>query len=94
MENQVESHDPGQHLSRRKNAGTNLRVRPQYTEAPFHEVIEDPGASLLLEYWDILRRRKGTLVVIAFLGLVSSLLLTLPDTALSGACFPRNPEPQ
>ncbi len=80
MENELQSHDPGQHLSRRKNAGTSLRVRPQYVEATYPEVIEDPGSSLLLEYWDILRRRKGTLVLIAFLGLLSSLLFTLPQT--------------
>lgn len=82
MENQRQLNGPSQELRRQRSAGTSLRVRPQYTEAPFPEVIEDPGPSLLLEYWDILRRRKGTLVVIAFLGLVSSLLLTLPQTPL------------
>jgi polysaccharide biosynthesis transport protein len=36
----------------------------------------------LLEYWNILRRGGGTLALIAFLGLLFSLLLTLPQTPL------------
>ena len=40
------------------------------------------GPGLLLEYWDILRRHKGTLILIAFLGLLASLLFTLPQTPI------------
>ena len=82
MENQPLLDDPGPDPRRRKNGGTNLLARPQYIEAPSPEVIEEPGPGLLLEYWDILRRHKGTLILIAFLGLLASLLLTLPQTPI------------
>jgi len=82
MENQRQLAGPGEDPHQGRNAGTSLRVRPQYPEATFPEVIEDPDSSLLLEYWDILRRRKGTVVLIAFLGLLAALLFTLPQTPL------------
>ena len=82
MENQRQLDGPGEDLQKRTNAGTSMRVRPQYTEAAFPEVIEGSDFSLLLEYWDILRRRKGTIVLIAFLGFLASLLYTLPQTPL------------
>jgi uncharacterized protein involved in exopolysaccharide biosynthesis len=47
---------------------------------PSSQVIEEPGPGLLLEYWDIVRRHRGTLILIAFLGLLASILLTLPQT--------------
>ena len=79
MENQ-QLEGPGEGLQKRTSAATSMRVSPQYTEAAFPEVIEASDFSLLLEYWDILRRRKGTVVLIAFLGLLASLLYTLPQT--------------
>ena len=82
MENQPLLDDPGPDPRRRKNAGTNLLARPQYIEAPSPEIIEEPGPGLLLEYWDILRRRRGALVLIAFVGFLCSLLLTLPQTPI------------
>ena len=82
MENQPLLDDLGPDPRRRKNAGTNLLARPQYIEVPSPEVIEEPGPGLLLEYWDILRRHKGTLILIAFLGLLTSVLLTLPQTPI------------
>jgi capsular exopolysaccharide synthesis family protein len=51
-------------------------------EAPFPEVFEKPGPGLLPEYLQIFRRRKGTLILIVFLGLLTSLLLTLPQTPI------------
>lgn len=39
---------------------------------------EDGGG--LLEYWRILRRRKGTLVLVAFLGALAGVLVSLPQT--------------
>lgn len=80
MENQPQLDDPGRDLRSRNGAGTNLPTRPQYIEVPYREIIEEQGPGLLLEYWDILRRHKGTLVLIAFLGLLTALLLTLPQT--------------
>jgi capsular exopolysaccharide synthesis family protein len=69
-------------LQRRKNGESNLLARPQYIEVPSSAVIEEPGPGLLLEYWDILRRHKGTLILIAFLGLLTAFLLTLPQTPI------------
>jgi len=56
-----------------------LPARRQYMEMPFPEVFEDPGPGLLLEYWQILQRRKGILILMIFLGLALSLLFTLPQ---------------
>ena len=67
---------------RRKNGESNLLARPQYIEMPSSTVIEDSGPGLLLEYLDIVWRHKGTLILIAFLGLLASLLLTLPQTPI------------
>ncbi len=38
------------------------------------------GATLLSEYWRMLRRRKGTVLLIAFLGVAAGILATLPRT--------------
>jgi succinoglycan biosynthesis transport protein ExoP len=55
---------------------------PQYVEVPYPEVFEEPGPGQLHEYLQIFRRRKGTLILIVFLGLLTSLLLTLPQTPI------------
>jgi uncharacterized protein involved in exopolysaccharide biosynthesis/Mrp family chromosome partitioning ATPase len=65
--------------SRRRNS---LALRSRYIEAESPQLFEEPGPGLLLEYWDILRRRKGTLLLIAFLGLLASVLFTLPQTPI------------
>jgi capsular exopolysaccharide synthesis family protein len=49
---------------------------------PFPEVFEQPGPGLLPEYLQILWRRKGTLILIVVLGLLTSLLPTLLQTPL------------
>jgi capsular exopolysaccharide synthesis family protein len=49
---------------------------------PFPEEFVEPGPGLLPEYWQILRRRKGTLILVIFVGLLTSLLLTLPQTPI------------
>ena len=82
MENQPLLDDPGSDPRRRKSARTSLVARPQYIEVPSPGVIEEPSPGLLVEYWDILRRHRGTLIAIAFLGLLSSLLFTLPQTPI------------
>ncbi len=66
----------------RQAAPPNPPARPPYMEAPPPPMmmIEDQAPSLLLEYWHMLRRRKGTLVLIACLGLLAAVLLTLPQT--------------
>src|SRR5208283_3701980 len=65
-----------------KGAGANLPTRQPYLEVPSSSsaMIDEPGAGSLLEYGQMLRRRKGTLLLITCLGLLLSLLLTLPQT--------------
>ena len=48
-----------------------------YADSP---ADDDPDAPGLLEYVRILRRRKGTVLLIAFLGIVTGVLVTLPQT--------------
>jgi capsular exopolysaccharide synthesis family protein len=51
-------------------------------DMPFPEEFEEQGPGLLLEYLQILRRRQGTLILIIFLGVLMSLLLTIPQTPI------------
>jgi succinoglycan biosynthesis transport protein ExoP len=48
-------------------------------ELPFPDVFAETGPDLAPEYLQILWRRKGTLIFIACMGLLTSLLLTLPQ---------------
>jgi capsular exopolysaccharide synthesis family protein len=64
----------------RQPAAPALPARPPYMEFPPPMLLDDQGSGLLLDYWHMLRRRKGTLVLIACLGLLAALLLTLPQT--------------
>lgn len=83
MDNQPLLDDPGQGPYTRKGARTSLLPpRRQYMDMTFPEVFEESGPGMLPEYWQILRRRKGTLILIVFLGLLTSLLLTLPQTPI------------
>src|ERR1700681_222108 len=83
MENEPLLDDPGQGPCTRKGARTSLlSPRRQYKEVSYPEVFEEPGPGLLPEYLQILRRRKGTLILIVFLGLLTSLLLTIPQTPI------------
>ena len=72
--------DPNSKSLQRQNAPPYLPARPPYMEVPPPMLADDQGPGLLLEYWHMLRRRKGTLVLIAFLGLLGAVLLTLPQT--------------
>src|SRR2546422_6415796 len=56
-----------------------LRPRLPYVERVDSDFIEDESGSLL-EYWRILLRRKGPILLITFLGAVTGLLVTLPQT--------------
>ena len=44
------------------------------------EYLEDASPGGLLEYWNILRRRKGAVLLCAFLGILLAVLFTLPQT--------------
>jgi succinoglycan biosynthesis transport protein ExoP len=81
MENQplLEDHGPGP-LTRKCASTSFLPPRRQYMDMPYPEEFQELGPGLLPEYWQILQRRKGTLILIVFLGLLTSLLLTIPQT--------------
>ena len=80
MDNQHLLDDPDPQPRRRKPEETRLAPRPQYIEAPYAEVIDEPGRGLLLEYWDIIRCHRVALVLAAFFGTLAALLFTLPQT--------------
>lgn len=83
MENQPVLYDPRKDPGSLNDTRTNvLAPRRQYAELPYPDTFEGPGRGLLLEYLQIVRRRKGTLILIVFLGLLVSLLLTLPQTPI------------
>jgi succinoglycan biosynthesis transport protein ExoP len=83
MEKEPLLEDPGHGPLTQKGASISLLPpRRRYTDIPFPEEFEEPGPGLLPEYWQILRRRKGTLILIIFLGLLTSLLFTLPQTPI------------
>jgi capsular exopolysaccharide synthesis family protein len=44
--------------------------------------LNDSEQGSLVEYWRILRRRKGTLMIIAFVGALVGFLVTLPQTPI------------
>ena len=71
---------PGQTPVPHKNGTAHLPARAPYMEVPPPVVWNGEAPPLLLEYWYMLRRRKGTLVLIACLGLLAGVLLTLPQT--------------
>src|ERR1039458_6541269 len=82
MENRPLLEGPFPEPLKRTNSESKALARPQYVDVPYSPAIEEPGPGLLLEYLDIVRRHKGTLILIAFLGLLTSLLLTLPQTPI------------
>ncbi len=55
-----------------------------YSAAPYplEGDSSDDDSGGIVEYWRMLRRRRGTLILIAFIGLVASVLVTLPQTPI------------
>jgi capsular exopolysaccharide synthesis family protein len=49
---------------------------------PSQDKSSSPEAAGLVEYWKILRRHVGTLILISFLGGLAGLLVSLPQTAI------------
>jgi capsular exopolysaccharide synthesis family protein len=81
MDNQPLLDVSGHDSLARRDEKPNLRsARPQYIDAPASEIIDEPGPSLIFEYWHILRRHKGALLLIALLGFLASLLFTILQT--------------
>ena len=44
------------------------------------DAMNDSSQASLLDYWRILQRRKGTVILVAFVGLLIGVLVTLPQT--------------
>src|ERR1700684_276987 len=60
-------------------------LQASYTDAGYSngpDPSAEPESGGLLEYWRILRRRKGTLLLIALLGAIVGFLVTLPQTPI------------
>lgn len=72
-------HDSGQGILMRKNGHTNvLAPRQQSLDIPRAEAFEEHGGGLP-EYWQVLRRRKGALILMICVGLLAAMLITLPQ---------------
>ena len=71
---------PGQTPAQSRNGADHLPARPAYLEAPAPVILNGEPPPLLLEYWHMLRRHKGSLFLIASLGLLAGVLLTLVQT--------------
>jgi len=54
--------------------------KPGYPAGPGVDDLEEGGG--LLEYWQILRRRKGTVILGATLGVLAGILVTMPQTPI------------
>jgi capsular exopolysaccharide synthesis family protein len=59
-----------------------LVSRAHYIEAPYAEAMGESRPNVLLEYWDVVRRRWTSLLLAAFAGLVGALLFTVPQTPI------------
>ena len=57
-------------------------TRMKYVEPVEANFLDDAGGSSLLEYWQILRRHKGTVLIFAFLGALAGLFVSLPQTPI------------
>jgi succinoglycan biosynthesis transport protein ExoP len=53
-----------------------------YAEAMSADASAEAQTGGLIEYWRIIRRRRGTLLVIAVVGLLASIFITLPQTPI------------
>jgi capsular exopolysaccharide synthesis family protein len=66
----------------RRDAYQSSLGRPQYSDYSADDRPPEPASSGLLEYWRIFQRRKGTVVLVAFLGTLAGFLFTLPQTPI------------
>ena len=60
-------------------------VPTSYTEVPYSGGADsgaEPETGGILEYWRILQRRKGTLILIALIGSIAGFLVTIPQTPI------------
>ena len=57
-----------------------LVPRAHYIDAPYVEAMSEERPNVLLEYWDVVRRRWTSLLLAAFAGMTAAFLFTLPQT--------------
>ena len=57
-----------------------VRSRSYPVDPPVGDGMNEASQGGLFDYWRILQRRKGTVILIAFLGLLAGVLVTLPQT--------------
>ncbi|MCC6587529.1 MAG: polysaccharide biosynthesis tyrosine autokinase [Bryobacterales bacterium] len=63
-------------------AGNHQPFYPTYSSPYSHDPRLDPSQSGLLEYWNIIRRRRGAVILTTVLGAVIATLITLPQTPI------------
>ncbi len=76
---------PGEFLPSPVARRDKAALQASYTDAGYcsgPDSSPEPDSGGLLEYWRILRRRKGSLLLIAFLGAIVGFLVTLPQTPI------------
>src|SRR5580700_7038612 len=77
--------NPGEFLPSPAARGERGAYPASYTDYGYSNAPEpnvEPESRSLLEYWRILRRRKGTLILLASVGAVIGFLVTLPQTPI------------
>ena len=77
--------NPGEFLPSPAARGERGAYPASYTDYGYSNAPEpnvEPESRSLLEYWRILRRRKGTLILVAAVGAIIGFLVTLPQTPI------------
>ena len=79
---QLPSGDESQDVAPVDRRGRGYPSRPRYADAYESDFADDATGGNLLEYWHILRRRKGTIILFSVLGVLVGLLISLPQTPI------------
>src|SRR5580658_2225140 len=77
--------NPGEFLPSPAARGERGAYPASYTDYGYSNAPEpnvEPESRSLLEYWRIIRRRKGTLILVAAVGAIIGFLVTLPQTPI------------
>jgi len=77
---QLPSGDGSQDVAPVDRRGRGYSARSRYADAYESDFADDATGGNLLDYWHILRRRKGTLIFFSVLGVLIGLLISLPQT--------------
>ena len=77
----MDQHTLTRELTRRRSSATPMETRPlSYADVVSGDLGTDSESKGLLEYWDILRRRRKTVVLFTLLGLSAAALFTMLQT--------------